>query len=172
MTKVKRWERNPKLHDIGSIIESIKRYGFKDAPKYEPLLNEGAGGIVEGNGRIEALVTMRRLGDEVPAGILSDEKDWYVPVLFGIDAKSENEAISYGIDHNNIVMLGGNFMPLDIAGIWDEKEYLNLIQSLDITPVSVDWESLNVLDEFIDKEIIHEKEDYIICPNCGEKIKK
>jgi len=106
----------------------------------------GAGGIVEGNGRIEALVTMRRLGDEVPAGILSDEKDWYVPVLFGIDAKSENEAISYGIDHNNIVMLGGNFMPLDIAGIWDEKEYLNLIQSLDITPVSVDWESLNVLD--------------------------
>ena len=68
MTKVKRWERNPKLHDIGSIIESIKRYGFKDAPKYEPLLNEGAGGIVEGNGRIEALVTMRRLGDEVPVG--------------------------------------------------------------------------------------------------------
>jgi len=169
--KVSLWENNPKLHDIGSIIESIKRYGFKDAPKFEPTLNNGTGGIVEGNGRIEALVTMRRLGEKVPNGIFSDEQDWYVPILFGVDAKNEKEAMSYGIDHNNITMLGGNFMPLDIAGMWDETKYLELVKSLEVSPVSVDWESLNVLNEFVDKPF-EEKDDWITCPYCGEKFKR
>lgn len=173
ITKARTWEKNPKLHDIGSIIESIKRYGFKDPPKYEPFLNGGEGGIVEGNGRIEALETMRRLGEKPPAGIKFDNNDWYVPIVFGVDAKNEMEAEAYGIDHNNIVMLGGNFLPLDIAGIWDEKAYLDVIKGIEITPVSVDWESLNVLDEFIDKkDNTSGKKDEITCPYCGEKFKR
>jgi hypothetical protein len=63
------WDRNPKRHDIGGIVTSIKKHGFKDAPKFEPTLNGGQGGIVEGNGRITALSMMVQAGDDMPRGI-------------------------------------------------------------------------------------------------------
>lgn len=174
LEQLRHWEKNPKLHDIGAISESIKRYGFKDPPKYEPQLNGGEGGIVEGNGRIEALYMMRRVGESPPNGILSDKSDWYVPVIFGVDAKNEKEAESYGLDHNNITMMGGHFTALDMSGIWDEKPYVEIIKHLEITPVSVDWESLNTLDEFINKdddEKYKSIEKEVVCPYCGEKFK-
>jgi len=174
LEELRQWDKNPKLHDIGAISQSIKRYGFKDPPKFEPSLNGGVGGIVEGNGRIEALYMMKRMGEKPPSGIILEAGEWYIPVLFGVDAKKETEAEAYGIDHNNITMMGGTYTPLDMAGIWDENQYLDLIKSLELTPVSVDWESLNLLDEFVgkdgDKKIPGEEKE-VVCPNCREKFK-
>jgi len=35
------WDNNLKRHDIGKLIESFRRHGFKDPPKFEPELNAG-----------------------------------------------------------------------------------------------------------------------------------
>lgn len=55
-----RWDANPKRHDLPQLIALIRRYGFKDPPRWEPALNGGAGGIVEGNGRTDAAMSFRR----------------------------------------------------------------------------------------------------------------
>ena len=95
------WSRNTKKHDLPTIIKSFERHGFKDSLKYEPALNNGAGGIVEGNGRDQALKTMfNQNKNHPPRGIIQRGEDWMVPVLFGVDSKSQAAAESYGIDHN------------------------------------------------------------------------
>src|SRR5437016_5363320 len=95
------WTDNPKLHDLPKVKESIRRHGFKDPPKFEPTLNAGAGGIVEGNGRMQGLSEMHAAAEPAPRGIgVDDDGAWWVPVLFGVDAASQAEASSYGIDHN------------------------------------------------------------------------
>ena len=116
------WDRNPKRHDLGKLATSIRRYGFKDPPKFEPSLNGGRGGIVEGNGRAEVLRGMKEAGEEPPRGIGVDgEGGWAVPVLFGVDARSRAEAEAYGIDHNNLTLMGGGLELEDILQIWDEE---------------------------------------------------
>ena len=59
------WADNPKLHDSEEIIASLQKYGFQDPPKYDSAL----AAIIGGNGRIEALATMRDAGLEPVAGL-------------------------------------------------------------------------------------------------------
>lgn len=33
------WDKNPKLHDIDAVYQSIERYGFVDPPKWDKNLN-------------------------------------------------------------------------------------------------------------------------------------
>ena len=114
--------QNYKKHDIGGIVESFKRYGFKDPLKFESLLNDGKGGIVEGNGRLEALFAMKQNSEEPPRGIaITKDGDWAVPVLFGVDAESEKQAMAYAIDHNNLTMSGGDFSLSEIMRMWDDS---------------------------------------------------
>lgn len=114
------WERNLKLHDIGAIVQSFMKYGFKDPMKFEPTMNDGKGGFVEGNGRLESLIWMHDQGDDPPRGIAIDHNDgmWLIPVLFGVDAESEVIAEAYGIDHNNLTVLGGDTDYRDLAKMW------------------------------------------------------
>jgi len=129
------WERNPKLHDIQKIVSSIELHGFKNAPKFEPMLNDGVGGISAGNGRIEALAWLAAQQRPVPRGIgvvLNDSDeivDWAVPINFGVDAKSQAAAIAYAIDDNNMVMAGGAFTPWDYARNW-APSYMDLVKEL------------------------------------------
>jgi hypothetical protein len=111
------WDKNPKRHDVGGIIEAIQTYGFKDPPKYEPALNEGKGGIVAGNGRIICLQMMKAEGMPRPRGIDETADDWAVPVVFGVDAESEAAAEAYAVDHNNLTMAGGDYDGLEMAKI-------------------------------------------------------
>lgn len=143
------WDENPKLHDIGGIVQSIRRYGFKDPPKFEPTLNGGAGGIVEGNGRIRSLRMMRDQGDPMPTGLQEgDGGEWMVPVLFGVDADSELTAQAYALDHNNLTLTGGDLMPWDVGRIWDGDGYLAQLrdlQEIDALPVTIDDDSMSAL---------------------------
>ncbi len=148
LSRVMLWDQNPKLHDLGSLTESITKYGFKDPPKYEPELNGGKGGIAAGNGRIITLRMMRDQGHPRPGGIDEDDTthEWAVPILFGVDAKSEAAAKAYAITHNNLTMAGGDYTPFDMALMYDET-YIPLLQDFDLDdlPVTVDAETLDAL---------------------------
>ena len=65
---------NAKRHDLQKIAESIQRYGYKNPARYEPTLNNGDGGVVAGNGRIESLRWMQQQGRDAPRGIIENLK--------------------------------------------------------------------------------------------------
>ena len=116
------FDNNAKLHNLDQIIQSIARYGFKSACKWESTLNDGRGGIVAGNGRVEALREMERRGDDLPIGIAQDETgEWCVPVLFGVEAESEAIARAYALDDNNLTLLGGDFAIADLMKLYDPE---------------------------------------------------
>lgn len=119
------WDKNPKKHVLDAIIGSIKEYGFRDPSAYDATLD----GLVEGNGRAEALALMQKNKFDVPRGILIDKTtgDWCMPVLFGIDAPSKLAAERYAIDHNNLTMMGGDFTAYDMAKMWETEGYKTVL---------------------------------------------
>jgi len=149
LSQVILWERNPKEHDIGSIVQSIKQHGFRDAPIYDATLNDGIGGIVAGNGRSIAVQMMKDSGEDAPLGIgVDSDGEWYVPVQFGIDAGSQAMAEAFAIDHNSLVMSGGDFSALDVSRLYDERKYLDLLKDLveqDRMPVAINGDDLDLL---------------------------
>jgi len=148
LATLRRWDRNAKRHDLGALAESITRHGFRDPPAYDPALNAGEGGIVEGNGRGDALSAMQAQGQPAPRGVVVEGGAWLVPVLFGVDAPSQAAAEAYGIAHNNLTMAGGDFTDLDMAGMWEPEGYAALLRSLaeqGEIPVSIDATALDAL---------------------------
>lgn len=144
------WDENPKQHDIGAIVTSIKRYGFIDPPKVDATLAEG-GALIYGNGRTHALRMMQQQRAELPRGIAVDEAgEWYVPVMFGLDQASQELARAAAIDHNNLTMSGGDYTALDMARMWDQGQYTRVLaelaeQGADALPVTVDGDDLDLL---------------------------
>ena len=173
------WERNPKLHNIGDLMQSFAEHGFQELPKYDATL----GAIKAGNGRIEAVYLMSKDKDyERPRGIAETEAgEWAIPLLIGTDAKSVDLAISYAIDSNNLTMSGGDFTGLDMSRMWDQKKYLILIDNLNPNnlPVSVDSDLLEIMRTMIEvnysppedfpeyDESIADDVEFIKCPKCG-----
>jgi hypothetical protein len=145
LSAAKLWDRNAKLHDIGALATSIALHGFRDPPAYDAALDA----FVEGNGRTEALQWMYAQGRDRPRGIGLDTKtdEWCIPVLFGVDAKSRLAAERYGIDHNNLVLAGGDFTAIDMAKNWGPG-YLQIVQEMAEAkqlPVSVQAEDVQAL---------------------------
>lgn len=141
------WDRNPKRHSIGDLAASIERYGFKEIPKYEPRLNNGQGGIVAGNGRIETLAALHQQGKPAPRGIVEKDGEWLVPITFGVDAASQEEAEAYGLDSNNLGLSGGDFTAYDMARLWGDG-YTDVLASLALSsslPITVDGDALDGL---------------------------
>ena len=140
---------NAKLHDIGKISDSIQRYGFRDPLALDATLNNGSGGIVEGNGRLEALIKLRTMGASVPRFLVEvDGGDWAVPVVVGADSQTESEGKAYSIDHNLVGMFGADFTALDMSSLFDEGAYLSMLEELaeaEDLPLSVDADDLALL---------------------------
>ena len=143
------WKDNPKRHDIGAIIESIKRYGFQERPKLDvnlPNVSDGKGAIVAGNGRIEALAGMERDDRyELPRGLAQDRDGaWCMPILVGTDASSPELASAYAIDDNNLVLAGGDMDSGDYIRMYSSG-YVPLLRTLaeyDVLPVTVESDAL------------------------------
>lgn len=146
LSAAKKWDRNAKKHDIGALVTSIEIHGFRDPPAYDVQLDA----VVEGNGRTEALEWMQAQGRERPRGIAEDASsgEWCIPILFGVDAKSRLAAERYGLDHNNLVMAGGDFTAVDMARNWGAEGYLAILQDLQaakLLPVSVDSDDITAI---------------------------
>jgi DNA modification methylase len=145
---LRRWDRNAKRHDLGALAASIARHGFRDPPAYDAALNGGEGGVVEGNGRGDALSAMLAEGRPVPRGIVAEGGTWLVPVLFGVDAPSQAAAEAYGVAHNQLTLAGGDFTALDMASLWEPAGYAALLEDLarqGEIPVGLDGEDVDAL---------------------------
>ena len=147
LSKAVLFDGNPKLHSIGDIAESIRRYGFKEAVRWEPKLNDGNGGIVAGNGRITALQFMCRQKAPLPRGIQQDPDtgEWLVPVIFGVDAESEMQAQAYAIDTNNLVVTGGDTELWDILALYDRQALADIAESIEDGFVTLDSASVELI---------------------------
>lgn len=143
------WDENPKQHDLGKLAAAIRRYGFQDPPKFDSTL----GALIYGNGRTHALMWMHKQHEQMPRGILRDQEGyWYLPVKFGLDLESQAVARAFALDHNNLTMAGGEYSPLDIGRMWDEKAYTQMLRNLaeqNLLPVSVDGDDLDLLDAYV-----------------------
>ena len=174
LSQARRWDANPKLHDLDALVDSITKHGFGDPPKYDAQLD----GLVYGNGRTEALERMQADGGEPPRGIgVLDSGEWAVPVIFGVDAESRSAAVAFAIDHNNLSLLGGKLGFNDLLAIWDEE---GLQAVLEDTPdagallASFDDEEVASLlkgpdfePEDIDEQPRLDQQGMVTCPECG-----
>jgi len=134
LDQVALWDENPKRHAVEKLIESILRYGFLDPPKFDSHLrgdlnNGSRGALVFGNGRAKCVKLIRddpnRKG--VPRGVCLDKDgNWFLPVLFGVDAESEAVARALAIDHNALT-LGDGFDYWEMARIWNQGDYAKLL---------------------------------------------
>ena len=103
LKNIKRWERNPKDHDLGELHQSIKRFNFVSPI----IIDEKSGKLVAGHGRLDALQQMKASGEKPPKGIIVKDESWFVPVIRGNEFANDDEREAYGIADNRLVELGG-----------------------------------------------------------------
>ena len=179
------FEKNVKKHDLGAISESIQRYGMRSPAIWDSQLNDGAGGIVAGNGRTEALDQMERQGQALPRGIKLDEQgQWCMPIVFGCDAPSEHEAWAYSIDDNGLTLAGGDLSHWDMSKVFDQASFLSLLGDIgefEVTPISFDAEAIGALLSGIEADMEETLEfqeqnesgnsgkKLHTCPSCGHE---
>jgi len=110
---LKQLKGNSKKHATENTIASILELGFKDPIGYDPSLNGGKGGITEGHDRCAALLEIKKRKIDRPRGIdIDNNGEWMVPILVGVHAKNEAQAIKYSIIHNHSTIHGAG---LDLA---------------------------------------------------------
>lgn len=93
--------RNPKDHDVGQLILSIRRFGFVDPV----VINQRTGRLLAGHGRDKALSMMRQQNMPLPTGIKEQNGDWLVPAYFVDVAEDEEEALAVAL--NRLTETGG-----------------------------------------------------------------
>jgi hypothetical protein len=109
------WERNPKLHDVGAIVVSMRENGFR-----APLVVNRKTQVVEaGHGRRLALLAMKEAGEAPPRFIRVAGDQWLVPALCFED--DELSAMRYAIADNRVHDLGGG---------WDMKTLTQILADL------------------------------------------
>jgi site-specific DNA-methyltransferase (adenine-specific) len=153
-------EKNSKKHDLDTLAESVNRYSFRDPIAFDSALNGGTGGIVEGNGRLEYLLSAKESGEAAPRGIRATGDDWFIPVVFGVNAGNENEAIAYSVSHNLSALWGSDLEFLDMARLFDEDLLKEQLTGLEMLPVGLDDSDLSLwLGTFDLKPLPEEDED-------------
>jgi hypothetical protein len=124
LSNLKKWDRNPKKHNLRQLIEVFIKHGYWDPVTWDSKLNKGKGGIKAGNGRFSALSYMKDNDFTPPRGILVRKTDgeWMIPVNFGIDAASLIEAEAAGFDHNAATLFGSGLTDDQQMQIWNLDE--------------------------------------------------
>ena len=177
LAQARRWDQNPKRHDLDALVRSIETHGYGDPAKYDSTLDA----LVYGNGRTEALERMRQAGKEPPRGIgVTEDGDWAVPVIFGVDAESRAAAVAFAIDHNNLTMLGGGLSVEDVLQIWDEEGLQRvlaevpdagaLLASLDAGDVDALLRGPNFDPVSADEQSRLDEKAPLTCPECGAEV--
>lgn len=136
LKKLKKWPRNPKLHDGEGISESIDRFGFTDPI----LIDEKTGMMVAGHGRLEQLTQLKKAKEDPPANVIIMGKEWTVPVIRGNSFANEQEVEAYLLTCNRLVEKGG----------WDEELLEAMIQV--VHPIGFDEIAAN-MQENVDQAI-------------------
>lgn len=178
LPQARRWDENPKRHDLNRLVRSIETHGFGDPPKFDATLDA----LVYGNGRTEALERMRGEGKPPPRGILAlEDGEWAVPVIFGVDAESHAAAVAFAIDHNNLTLLGGGLEFTDMLQIWDEAGLQQLLSNTpdagallaSLDPGDVD--ALLIGPDFkpvaVDEQSRLDEKKQVTCPECGHEFR-
>ena len=158
---LKQLKGNSKKHATENTIASILELGFKDPIGYDPSLNGGKGGITEGHDRCAALLAIKKRKIDRPRGIdIDNDGEWMVPVLVGVHAKNEAQAIKYSIIHNHSTIHGAG---LDLATelkLFDSDLLISQAEYLDkkgenlgvIGDLNSILEALNASDNLDDSE--------------------
>lgn len=177
LAQARRLDDNPKKHDLNALIQSIETHGFGDPPKYDSALEA----LVYGNGRAEALEIMRNGGKEPPRGIgVSDDGDWAVPVIFGVDAKSRAAALAFAVDHNALTLGGSGLGFEDLVRLFDEEALQKVLSEIPdasellVSLGSADVDALLAGPDFkpstAEDQSRLDVKDPIVCPECGAEI--
>lgn len=152
-----RWGENPKRHDLERMVASIRTHGFRDPSIYDGSLD----GIPAGNGRLEALEHLRDGGEEAPRGVgLDADGVWHVPIVFGVDAPSRLMAERFGVDHNNLTVVG--FSAEEVSRLWRQDDYLSLLKRLadgDALPLTVPDDDFQTLLALLDPVTVEAPDD-------------
>jgi hypothetical protein len=124
-------DENPKLHDEPGIKESIRKYGFQDPGKWDATLES----FVFGNGRTQCVKEMMDSGESIPAGIAvitegQYKGQWAVPVVFGNDLASREQAEAFSIDHNNLTLTPGIKNQMTVLKMYDPQKYSKMIERI------------------------------------------
>lgn len=178
LSQARRWDDNPKRHDLAALVRSIETHGFGDPPKFDSTL----GALVYGNGRSEALERMKSEGKPPPRGIaVLDTGEWAVPVIFGVDAASKAAAVAFAIDHNNLTLLGGGLGIEDVLQVWDEEGLQRVLREIPDAGALLASMSAVDLDVLLhgpdfdpvgagDQPRLDEKK-LVTCPECGTEFR-
>jgi hypothetical protein len=146
--EARKWDRNPKRHDLEGLKAAFRNHGFRDAPIFDGAL----GALAAGNGRATALAEMEAAGEDPPRGVAlsKDDHAWCMPVQMGIDAGSRAQAEAFAIDHNNLTLGGSPLTQLEMASLWDEATYVELVKEMHRDApgalVTIDEEELQQLE--------------------------
>lgn len=108
--------RNPKEHDEGAIGASVGRFGYVEPA----VIDERTGRLVAGHGRVKTLRGMKADGQSPPEGVKVADGDWMVPVLRGVEFRSDEDAEGYLIASNRTTELGG----------WDNVDLAEMLGDL------------------------------------------
>lgn len=145
LASIARFDRNPKKHDVGALVQSIRRYGFRDAPIFDGTLKA----LVAGHGRLKALEAMQGDGDQAPPGVkVNGGGEWLVPLQLGVDAKSAAEARAFLVDHNALTVAGGDMGVEGILRMYDQDALGALLKEAAEAgemPVTLDGDDLDQL---------------------------
>jgi DNA modification methylase len=115
LDSIKPLPANPKDHDVGTIVQSVERFGFAGTI----VVNKTTGNTVRGNGRVEALRWLRVKNRPTPVKILEDiDNMWLVPVSYVTVTAQEEPALAIAL--NRAQELGG----------WDDHKLMSQLDDL------------------------------------------
>jgi len=114
LSEIKRWPRNPKLHDLDALGEAFRDRGFVTPP----VKDEKTGQLVEGHGRTDKLDQMKAAGEPAPDGIEVKDGEWYVPIVRGVTFDDVDQARRHLLGANRIGEVSGwdNALVADMLG--------------------------------------------------------